>query len=222
MNKSISQNFFLLLFILEQSIKDGSFVSSTKKIAELTGLSQQSISRKLIELEKQKLIERNSSPKGIELIVTKKGTNLITSVKSKLDKIFSSSPSILSGKLVSGLGEGKYYVCQKKYFNELQKLIGFKPFCGTLNLKINENEINAALLGLNPLKINSFTSKKRSFGEIECFKAKINESIPAAIVFPKRTNQPKNIIELIAPYDLRKKLKLKNDSIVKFELMLGE
>jgi riboflavin kinase len=203
-------------------MKKGKMVSSTKKISRLTGLSQQSISRKLIELENKKLISRISSPKGIELKVTSKGKKLIHSVKTKLDKIYSNAKSIISGKLVSGLGEGKYYVCQKNYFKGLQKLVGFTPFCGTLNLEVKENEIDALLLGLTPLKIPEFTSKNRSFGSIECFKAKIEGKIPGAVVFPKRTIQPKNIIELIAPYNLRRKLKLKNGSRVEFELVLSE
>lgn len=220
MNKVFLNNFFLILLIFEQSKKTGSMNSSTTKIAEILGISQQSVSRKIIELEKNDLIKKNSSTKGNKLFLTKKAIDLLKTINFKLNKCFTQKNTLIKGKVVSGIGQGAYYICQKNYSIQFQKKLGFSPFCGTLNLKINENELNAIKLGLTPIKIQGFNSKKRSFGALDCFKAKINNSIIAGIVFPERTNHPENIIELIAPFDLRKKLKLKDGSEINFEIVI--
>jgi riboflavin kinase, archaea type len=220
MDKVFVNNFFLLLLIFEQSKKNGLMNSSTTRIAETLNISQQSVSRKIIELEKAELVKKISSNNGIELFLTKKAINSLKIINFKMNKCFTQKNILIKGKVVSGIGQGAYYICQKNYSVQFQKKLGFSPFCGTLNLEINENELNAIKLGLNAIKIQGFNSSKRSFGALDCFKAKINDSIKAGIVFPERTSHPENIIELIAPYNLRKKLKLKDGSEISFELVV--
>ncbi|MBN2127000.1 MAG: CTP-dependent riboflavin kinase [Candidatus Diapherotrites archaeon] len=220
MNKIFFSNFFLLLLVFEQSKKTGSMDSSTTRIAESLGISQQSVSRKIMELRKADLIEKKSSVNGSELILTKKAVYSLKTVYFKMNKCFTQINAKIQGKIVSGMGQGAYYICQKNYSLQFQKKLGFSPFCGTLNVEVNENELNAALLGLNPLKLEGFKTAKRTFGALECFKAKINGKIIAGIVFPERTSHSRNIVELIAPYNLRKKLNLKDGSEIYFELIV--
>ncbi len=220
MDRVFFNNFFLLLLIFEHSKKTGSMVSSTSRIAVSLNISQQSVSRKINELVDAGFVVKKSSVGGSELFLTSKAIDLLKSVFFKLNNCFSKSNSKIFGRVVSGFGEGAYYICQRKYLGEFQKKLGFSPFCGTLNIEVNSSELNAVLLGLNPIKINGFKLKNRSFGFINCFRVLINGEIKGAVVFPERTSHGENVVELIAPYNLRKKLKLKNNSKIFFELII--
>ncbi len=120
----------------------------------------------------------------------------------------------LSGTLKSGLGEGRYYVSRPFYLKHFKKLLGFKPFFGTLNLEVDETRLKSFLASINPLTVPGFETDERSFGKIRVFPVLVEGKQKAALVFPERTNHPKNEVELIAPLNLRKKLKLKDGSKV--------
>ena len=59
---------------------------------------------------------------------------------------------------------------------------------------------------------------KRSFGEVRCYLATINDEIEGAIAVIKRTHYDDSVIEIIAPINLRKRFNLKEGSIVKVEV----
>ena len=46
----------------------------------------------------------------------------------------------LEGEVTSGLGKGKYYMSKQVYQEEFDDKLGFRPFPGTLNLKVDEEE----------------------------------------------------------------------------------
>ena len=93
----------------------------------------------------------------------------------------------------------------------MKKKLGFKAFPGTLNLKVDEIKAKNFLNHLNPVYIEEFKSKNRTFGGITCYKVKIN-SVKGAIVVPDRTRYSANVLELIAPLSLRKKFDLNEGS----------
>ena len=110
----------------------------------------------------------------------------------------------LRGKIAAGLGEGRYYISREGYRNQLIQKLGIDPFPGTLNLMIHEpldlHEVEA-------VKIEGFTDENKTFGECTCFPARI-AGIKCAIVRPERTSYPPNLIEIIAPVNLRNALNI--------------
>jgi riboflavin kinase len=110
----------------------------------------------------------------------------------------------LRGKIAVGLGEGRHYISREGYRNQLIQKLGIDPFPGTLNLVIYEP---LELHEVEAVKIEGFTDENRTFGECICFPARIN-GIKCAIVRPKRTSYPPNLIEIIAPVNLRNALKV--------------
>ena len=110
----------------------------------------------------------------------------------------------LRGKIAVGLGEGRYYISREGYRNQLIQKLGIDPFPGTLNLIIHEP---LDLHGIEAVKIEEFTDENRTFGECACFPARI-AGIKCAIVRPERTSYPPNLIEIIAPVNLRNALKV--------------
>ena len=203
-----------LIYIGEKAGLYGTVRISTVNLAKALGVSQQTASRNLMIMEKLGYIKRKSSVKGITLSLDERGVEFQRKTRATLSKIFKPRTS-LNGKVVSGIGEGKYYV--KVYSRKIRESLGFKPYLGTLDLKTNPVFKNEFIEQLTPIRISGFSTKTRSFGSITCYMIKINNA-KAAIVVPERSHHPKNIIEVIAPVYLRKKFSLKDNSVLRLDL----
>lgn len=120
------------------------------------------------------------------------------------------------GNVVSGLGEGRFFVGLTPYKNKFKELTGFTPFEGTLNVKLKHN---FNLDEFNPIEFDGFEidGKKYFGGKVLLVKLfdKSGHSINCAIVAPKKTDHSKKTLELIAPVHLRKFLSLNNSDVVK-------
>jgi riboflavin kinase, archaea type len=119
------------------------------------------------------------------------------------------------GKVTSGLGMGQYYISLEGYRSQFLRHLGYIPFPGTLNIKLDEpldpKRIKA-------IEIESFGDGERTFGKCRCYKI-IIQGIEAAIIRPDRSNYPADLVEVIAPVRLREKLCLFDGDTV--ELTIG-
>ena len=179
--------------------------TTTASLAKSIGTSQQTISRKLIGLESSNLIKKTLRPSGIEICLTTKAIDYLRGLHTSLSSLF---PSSITGKLSDGVGEGKYYVGLIPYQNSFRKLLGFKAYPGTLNLRVNPQEKALFISSLDKVSIEGFSTKERSFSSLECYPVTVYGE-KAAIVVPDRTTHSDDIMELIAPDCLREKLNLK-------------
>lgn len=123
---------------------------------------------------------------------------------------------VLEGIVTPGLGRGAFFMSIDYYKKELKKKLGFGAYPGTLNLKVAKEQI-IQLKKLNPIKIDDHKEKDKTFYGANCYKSKIS-NINGAIIIPDKT-QHKNIIEFIAPVNLKSQLKIKDGDKVKIELM---
>ena len=126
----------------------------------------------------------------------------------------------IQGTLKSGLGEGAYFISLKHYNNEINKKLGFNPFKGTLNVHVEEKKLKDFLENIERSKImliEGFEDNGKKFGSVRCIKAKIKDA-EGAIIIPD-INKHKDIIEFISCYNLREKLKLKEDDVVDIEII---
>ncbi len=122
----------------------------------------------------------------------------------------------IHGKVATGLGEGQYYISVEGYKNQFIQKLGFEPYPGTLNLKLAEPlPFTRALAG--SIRIEGFRDENRTFGECRCYPVKIN-SIRGAIIRPERTSYPTDLVEVIAPVNLRKTLCLSDEDEVEVTL----
>ncbi len=113
--------------------------------------SQQAASTYLLELENNGLIERIMKGRKISVKITQKGYSEIAKLNSVLSSSLSSSTSNieLSGSVITGLGEGAYYMSLKGYTKQFKTKIGYIPFPGTLNIKLNQQHtVNCELIRL--------------------------------------------------------------------------
>lgn len=116
---------------------------------------------------------------------------------------------IIKGKVVSGLGKGQIYIPQ--YLPYFETMLGFTCFPGTLNMKVEELPV------LDPTKKISIVPDESE--AVDCYLVTINNQFDGAIVIPHKTEHEKNIIELIAPVNLREELKVHDGDEVQCELV---
>jgi len=174
-----------------------------------------------VELEKRGLITRVSGPKGQSVRLTKAGLSILRSSYQKLSSIFGASPRAarLVGTVVSGLGEGSYYMRQDGYREQFMRRLGFEPYPGTLDVKLDGEsvELKSVIEHMQGVLIEGFKTDERAFGPVKCVPAKIR-GVRATIVLPARSTHI-DTIELVAPRNLRKALKLKDGDRVEVEVL---
>ena len=89
------------------------------------------------------------------------------------------------------------------------------PIPGTLNIKLAPASITIRkkIDALAWSRIKGFSTDGRTFGDARCIPCRIG-TIRCGIVVPGRTHYPDDLIEVIAPVALRRKLGVEdNDSI---------
>ena len=186
--------------------------------------SQQAASTYLLELENNGLIERIMKGRKISVKITQKGYSEIAKLNSVLSSSLSSSTNIeLSGSVVSGLGEGAYYMSLKGYTKQFKTKIGYIPFSGTLNIKLNQKHHSQAvqqLADLDGIMIDPFSDGKRTYGWVKCFHAKLNNTINCELIRLERTHHDNSVIELISKTNLRKTVGLKTSSKVRIKILI--
>lgn len=101
------------------------------------------------------------------------------------------------------------------YKKEIKDKLGFDAYPGTLNLKVNETQIDS-LKKTIPIRIDGYEKDNRAFGGADCYKAKIN-NLNGAIIIPDITKH-KDVLEFIAPVNLKSELKIKDGDKVSIEL----
>lgn len=194
---------------------------TSKEFAHRLKVSQQTAARWLMELEARGLIKREPGPRGQSIRLTRAGLAALRSVYRDLSSIFGARPQVLEleGRVISGLGEGKYYMQQEGYRRQFKRELGFKPYPGTLDIKLDKAslELKAMLPELPGKWIEGFETPERTFGPVKCFPAKLL-GMEVALALPSRSHHS-DVIEIVAPKNLRKSLKLKDGDSVKVEVM---
>ena len=196
---------------------------SSFELAQRLETSQQTASRYLLELDKYKFITREFGVKKQLIQLTESAAEHLEHEFSQYKQIFELSDRVISeGKIVSGMGEGKYYTEQRGYLEQFQTKLHFTPFPGTLNVEINPVERNKLRLLKNygGILINEFQTKNRTFGSVLCFHAMI-QGVEGAIVLPMRSHYS-TVLEAISPAQLRKKLRLNDGDEVDVVVLLKQ
>lgn len=188
---------------------------SSTIFATSLGMSPQTAARRLSALEDEGYITRVVTPEGQKVRLTDKGITCLKAEHRDYCKVFEDGgSSALKGRVVTGLGEGQYYISLDGYRKQLSEKLGFDPYPGTLNIKLNEPFAPAEH---EAVKIEGFKGENRTFGGCKCYPVKI-KGVRGAIIRPDRTSYPPNLIEIIAPIKLRQSLSLKDGDEVEVTL----
>ncbi len=197
---------------------------STSEIAEKTGLSQQSASRKVIALENEGMIKREILGSGQKIRLTEKGMDLFERKYSDIGNVLETHKSerfVFSGTVFKGDGEGKYYMSLPCYVDQINEKMGFVPYRGTLNLRLDTKtdvEEREYMSRHGGIVLEGFSDGKRSFGEVRCFPCRINGTLCGAVIIPRRTHYPKDTIEIISVDNLRERFSLADGDNIEIEV----
>lgn len=217
------QHILTLSYLLSKGAKHNYVTITTSSLGKSIKKSQQAASKHLLELEQNQFIDRIISGRNLSVKITPKGFSEMVKLSAILQKSLDSFPSSveLNGTLVSGMGEGAYYMGLKGYTKQFKSKIGYVPFPGTLNVRLDQKIHQEAIKQfetLDGIKIKSFSDGKRTYGWVKCFPAKLNNSIKCDLILLERTHHDNSVIELISKTCLRKTAKLKDGSKVSIKI----
>ncbi|MGQ0536064.1 MAG: DUF120 domain-containing protein [Methanobacteriota archaeon] len=190
-------------------------VISSGELAKRLGTSQQTASRKILELLREGLLVRRMGARRQLLRISDAGGRVLFREFAEYQGLFEKPARVeLAGVVSTGLGEGQYYVTRKGYADQFQAKLGFTPYPGTLNLTVDraERERLFQLSGEYGIPIEGFVTEDRTFGGARCLLASVAD-VPGAVILPLRTHHA-DVLELISPHRLRERLQLKDGDSV--------
>lgn len=121
----------------------------------------------------------------------------------------------IHGEIISGENKGQYFMSLDVYKVQFMGILGFEPFPGTLNLKINKDSADK----ISKLQEKMDTIKgKGNFGDVKLIKARLNDGSEGALIFPVKTHHEPEILEFISPLNLRKSLQIQDGDLVTLEI----
>jgi riboflavin kinase len=126
----------------------------------------------------------------------------------------------LKGKIFSGSGEAAEFIKLPWVKAQIIEKLGFIPYNGTLNIKLNEESLTLKRRFLKKAKpIQILPPKGFCFGT--CFRAVFMDELECAIVVPEVDGYPEDVIEIIASTNLRQQFQLKDGDVVKVKILLS-
>lgn len=194
-------------------------VVTSREIGARIGVSQQTADRYLVALERKGLLVRTLAQRRQRIQIAPGAMELLRAEYHAYRRIFE-GPSRLAaaGTVVSGLGEGRYYLSQPGYVVQFTERLGYAPFPGTLNVRVDGPTLRtlSVVAGWNGIRIDGFHAAGRTFGGATCYAARVNGR-PCHLIRPDRSHY-KDVVEFVAPESLREALRLKDDDAVRVEV----
>ena len=222
------QHILTLVELLAKGARHNFIEVTTSDLGKNIGRSQQAASKHLLDLENSGYVERTKRGQKFAVRVTDKGyseiQNLLTSLRSALE----SAPVTIDfeGRVVSGMGEGAYYMSLEGYRRQFKEKLGYEPYPGTLNVQLTDQVFMSARreLGKYPsVFLDGFSDGTRTYGWVKCYKAVINDGAvdTAAVLVLERTHYDDTMLEVIAPMSIKQAAGIKNGDKVKVQAHLG-
>ena len=110
-----------------------------------------------------------------------------------------------NGNVVAGQGSGKKFLDLPWVKQQVEAKLGFTPYLGTLNLQLSDESASQRELLLKAESIKICPAEGYCVGAV--FNARIAQT-ECAVVLPQVEGYPRNLLEIIAPVNLRQQLHL--------------
>jgi len=222
------QHILTIVELLSKGARHNFVEVTTTELGKNIGRSQQAASKHLLDLENSGYIERAKKGQKFAVKVTDKGYSEIQGLFSSLRAALESTPAAIDfeGKVVSGMGEGAYYMSLEGYRKQFKEKLGYEPYAGTLNIRlIDQIFMNARReLGKQPsIFINGFSDGTRTYGWVKCYRAVINDGRVnnAAVLVLERTHYDDSMLEVISPESIKQATGITNGDRVKVQVQLA-
>jgi riboflavin kinase len=191
--------------------------------------SQQAASRHLLDLETAGYIERVKKGQKFRIKITGRGYSEVESLFSVLKAaVESAAPFTIDfeGTVVSGMGEGAYYMSLDGYRKQFKEKLGYEPYPGTLNVKlVDQIFINARreIDRYNSIFIDGFSDSTRTYGWVKCYIANVNNGAinNAAVLILERSHYDESMLEVIAPVSLKDSAGIQNGDKINIKVHIN-
>ncbi|HKR74568.1 MAG TPA: DUF120 domain-containing protein [Candidatus Nitrosocosmicus sp.] len=202
------------------------------QMSRIINRSQQTASKVLIDLERENLIERIKNNKKFGIKLTEEGYETLQEIYEMLKKSMDNSNNkliLFKGKIVTGMGEGAYYMSLEGYKKQFHEKLGYEPFPGTLNVKLEDKHFMISrrdLIKHPSIHIEGFKNSDRTFGWVKCYAATIIQDSNVSeglnsnvneikerdvhVLLLERTHHDNSLIEVIGPQSIKEISNLKN------------
>jgi riboflavin kinase len=221
------QHILTLIELLSKGARHNFVEVTTTLLGRGIGRSQQAASKHLLDLETSGYIERLKRGQKFAVKVTDKGYSEIQSLYLSLRAAIESTPAtmVFNGNVISGMGEGAYYMSLEGYRRQFREKLGFEPYPGTLNVRLTDQiDMNSRLeLGKYPsIFIHGFSDGTRTYGWVKCYRAIVNDGAidNAAVLVLERTHYDDSMLEVIAPTSIKQAAGIKNGDRIKVQVRL--
>ena len=221
------QHILTLIELLSKGARHNFVEVTTTLLGKDIGRSQQAASKHLLDLETSGYVERLKKGQKYAVKVTDKGYSEIQSLYLSLRAALESAPAAMDfeGNVISGMGEGAYYMSLEGYKRQFKEKLGYEPYPGTLNVRLSDQiYMNGRLeLGKHPsIFINGFSDGTRTYVWVKCYRATINEGTidNAAVLVLERTHYDDSMLEVIGPISIKQAAGIKNGDRIKVHVQL--
>ncbi len=182
---------------------------TTGELGIMLGVSQQTASRYLKEMEELGWVNREKSGRGFDIKIAPEGIKVLRGIHTNIGRFL--EPELkesFDGEIASGIGEGAYYV--KEYASRIEETLGYRPYPGTLNVRFKGEKPDMSTE--KTIDIPGFASGTRSFGRVGLTPVRLHvrgQTIGCHVIIPERTHHRRDV-ELIGDGNFRQKYGLKD------------
>ena len=120
------------------------------------------------------------------------------------------------GEIFTGEGKASEFLSLEPYIEFIEERVGFNPYPGTLNLRMNEEEARKIKERATEHRMDPLNHEGRELGGLTLYEAEINGE-ECCVVQPDLTRYGEEVLEIVAPDNLRKKFNLEDGDVVKIE-----
>jgi riboflavin kinase len=223
------QHILTLVELLAKGARHNFVEVTTTELGKSIGRSQQAASKHLLDLENSGYIERAKKGQKFAVKVTDKAYSEIQGLYSALRAALESVPATVDfeGSVVSGMGEGAYYMSLEGYRRQFKEKLGYEPYPGTLNVRLTDQIFMNARRELGKhqsIFLDGFSDGTRTYGWVKCYPAVINDGAVdnAAVLVLERTHYDDSMLEVIAPASIKQAAGIKNGDRVKVQVRLAQ
>ena len=125
----------------------------------------------------------------------------------------------IKGKVVTGLGESGKFLAIDWVNRAVCEKFTFRPFCGTLNIEVTDPAVQKQLIRESTDRI---AACEEGFCDAVTYRGRVNGRYECGLIIPLVPNYPEQLLEIVAPVQLKDALNIKDGDEVELELETTE
>ena len=129
----------------------------------------------------------------------------------------------ITGRLIKGRGEGAGFTQLPWVKEAFARILGFEPYPGTVNLRVDlSTEAKDALRSIRESGgIRMPPPEGSGFCAARCFRARLGAGCSAGLVIPEVEGYYEDVLELVAPVNVRETLGVSEGDPIEVVIDLG-